>query len=126
MPSMRVQTPSAGPPLSATLPARTRVLPTPEAQAPAPVPDLAAAVRAALAAPRGLGRLRDLVRPGAAVTIAFDDATVASYGPIRGVAIEAVLAELAEAGVPRGRVTLVCAHALHRKLRPAGLARPPR
>jgi len=123
MPSMRVEIPYAERTLSATLPDRTRVLSTTEAQAPAPVPDLAAAVRAALAAPRGLGRLRDLVRPGAAVTIAFDDATVASYGPIRGVAIEAVLAELAEAGVPRGRVTLVCANALHRKLRPAELAR---
>src|SRR3972149_6723042 len=61
--------------------------------------------------------------PSMRVEIPFDDPTVASYGPIRGVAIEAVLAELAEAGVPRGRVTLVCANALHRKLRPAELAR---
>src|SRR5439155_724268 len=85
--------------------------------------NLGAAVRAALAAPRELPRLGELARPGAAVTIAFDDATVASYGPIRAVAIEAVLGELEAAGVPRGRVTLICANALHRKLRPAELAR---
>jgi len=123
MPTMRVEVPYAERTLVASLPDRTRVLSNTEAQTLAPVPDLGGAVRAALAAPRGLGRLRELVGPGAAVTVAFDDATVASYGPIRGVAIEAVLAELAEAGVSRTRVTLICANALHRKLRTTELAR---
>jgi len=109
--------------LTATLPSRTRTLSNVEATTLAPLEDLGAAVRAALAAPRGLPRIGELVRPGAGVTIAFDDATVASYGPIRSVAIEAVLEELEAAGVPRTRVTLICANALHRKLRPAELAR---
>jgi hypothetical protein len=57
------------------------------------------------------------------VTNAFDDATLSSYGPIRGIAIKAVLAELGSAGVSRSQVTLVCANALHRMFRPAELAR---
>ncbi len=79
-----------------------------------PVPDQEAAVRAALDRPLGLPRIRDLVPAGGRVLIAFDDPTVPSYGPVRRIAIEAVLAELAEAGVPEERVSLVCANALHR------------
>jgi nickel-dependent lactate racemase len=71
-------------------------------------------VRQALAAPLGLPRLRDLVKPGARVTIAFDDHTTGSFGPIRPVAIRAVLDELAAASVSRAQVRLVCANALHR------------
>ena len=120
---MNVELPYGETTLTATLPSRTRTLSNVEATTLAPLEDLGAAVRAALAAPRGLPRIGELVRPGAGVTIAFDDATVASYGPIRSVAIEAVLEELEAAGVPRTRVTLICANALHRKLRPAELAR---
>jgi nickel-dependent lactate racemase len=120
---MQVEIPYAERTLTASLPDRTRVLSNTETASLPPVADLAAAVRAALAAPRGLPRLRDLAKPGASVTIAFDDATVASYGPVRRVAIEAVLDELGEAGVSRARVTLICANALHRKLRAAELAR---
>jgi len=109
--------------LTATLPERTRVLLNTEAVLPAPVDDLPAAVAQALAQPIGLPRLSRLVKPRARVTIAFDDATVPSYGPIRTIAIEAVLDELASAGVARGQVSLICANALHRKLRPGELAR---
>jgi len=109
--------------LPARLPERTRSLSNTEAVTPAPVADLQAAVGEALARPLGLPRLGELVKPDATVTIAFDDATVPSYGPIRSVGIEAVLAELATAGVSRRQVTLICANALHRKLRPAELAR---
>jgi hypothetical protein len=42
---------------------------------------------------------------------------------VRGVAIRAVLAELDAAGVSRRDVTLICANALHRKLRPVELSR---
>jgi hypothetical protein len=80
-----------------------------------PVADQEAAVRSALAEPLGLPRIRDLVPAGGRVLIAFDDPTVPSYGPVRRLAIEAVLAELAEAGVAEERVSLVCANALHRK-----------
>ncbi|MEX0787084.1 MAG: lactate racemase domain-containing protein, partial [Dehalococcoidia bacterium] len=74
-----------------------------------------AAVRDAVANPLGVPRIREQVRGDRSVLIAFDDPTVASYGPVRRLAIEAVLDELAEAGVPDERVTLVCANALHRK-----------
>ena len=62
-------------------------------------------------------------RSGARVTIAFDDHTTGSFGPIRPVAIRAVLDELAAAGVARAQVRLVCANALHRMCRPAELTR---
>jgi hypothetical protein len=52
---------------------------------------------------------------GSRVVIAFDDPTVTSFGPIRRVAIEGVLAQLAEAGVRETDVQLICANALHRK-----------
>jgi len=55
------------------------------------------------------------VTAGARVLIAFDDPTAPSFGPVRPLAIEAVLEELREAGVPEVNVTLICANALHRK-----------
>lgn len=81
-----------------------------------------AAVREAVANPLGVPRVREQVTPASNVLIAFDDPTVASYGPVRRLAIEAVLDELAEAGVPDEQVTLVCANALHRKFTHAELA----
>jgi hypothetical protein len=120
---MNVELPYGDGTLGATLPAGTRRLSSLEEAALPPVDDLDATVRAALASPRGLGRIRALVRPGARVTIAFDDHTVGSFGPIRPTAIRAVLDELAEAGVSRRQVTLVCANALHRMCRPVELTR---
>ncbi len=105
--------------ITVELPARARVVSRGGAPGSggglAPVPDLEAAVRDALDHPLGLPPIRELVRPGARAVIAFDDPTVTSYGPIRRVAIEAVLAQLAEAGVAESDVTLICANALHRK-----------
>ncbi len=80
-----------------------------------PLADEAGAVRAALDRPLGMPRIGDLVRPSSRVLIAFDDPTVPSHGPIRRLAVEAVLAELAACGVAEKNVTLVCANALHRK-----------
>ena len=120
---MRVALPYADGTVTATLPADTRRLSSEAAEALPPLPDLDGAVRQALAAPLGLPRLGDLVKPGARVTIAFDDHTVGSFGPIRPVAIRAVLDELAAAGVSRAHVRLVCANALHRMCRPAELIR---
>ena len=120
---MRIDLPYGETTLAADLPAGTRLLSNAERAALPPVDDLDGAVRAALAAPRGLPRLGALVRPGATVTIAFDDHTTGSFGPIRGVAIRAVLDELEGAGVRRRDVTLLCANALHRMLRPSELAR---
>jgi hypothetical protein len=120
---MNVTLPYADGTLTATLPAGTRRLSSVAATALPPLADLDGAVRAALASPLGLPRVRDLVGPGARVTIAFDDHTVGSFGPIRPVAIRAVLDELAQAGVAPGQVRLVCANALHRMCRPAELRR---
>ena len=88
-----------------------------------PARDQAAAVAQALANPIGLPRVGELVRPGARVLIAFDDPTAPSFGPVRSLAIESVLAELAVAGVDEEHVSLVCANALHRKWTREELAR---
>jgi len=120
---MRVELPYADGTLTASVPDDTRRLSSAAETALPPLDDLDGAVRAALASPRGLPRVRDLVKADARVTIAFDDHTVGSFGPIRPVAIRAVLDELAAAGVSRSRVTLVCANALHRMCRPSELAR---
>jgi hypothetical protein len=99
-----------------TLPDRARVVPASTGSSRLePVADQAAAVNDALAQPLGLPRVGKLVRPGAKVLIAFDDPTTPSFGPIRRLAIEGILVELAEAGVPEENVSLVCANALHRK-----------
>jgi hypothetical protein len=121
--AVHVELPYADGTLTATLPAGTRRLSSEPAVVLSPLADLDGAVRAALAAPHGLPRLRELVKPDARVTIAFDDHTTGSFGPIRPVAIRAVLDELAAAGVSRAQVTLVCANALHRQCRPGELAR---
>jgi len=81
----------------------------------APAPDEAESVRIALQQPLGMPRISELVRPSSRVLIAFDDPTVPSHGPIRRLAVEAVLAEVAARGVAEEQVTLVCANALHRK-----------
>lgn len=120
---MNVELPYGGTTITASLPDGARRLSSLPEATPAPLSDLDAAVRAALAAPLGLPRLRDLARPGGGVTIAFDDHTTGSFGPIRPVAIRAVLDELAAAGVSRSQVALVCANALHRMCRPAELVR---
>jgi hypothetical protein len=88
-----------------------------------PAGDQEGAVRAALAEPLGLPPVRELVRRGDRVLIAFDDPTTPSFGPVRRLAIEVVLEELAEAGVAEEDVTLICANALHRKWTPDELAR---
>lgn len=88
-----------------------------------PPPRQADAVREALADPLGLARIGALVRPDARVLIAFDDPTAPAFGNVRSIAIEAVLAELRDAGVPEDNVTLICANALHRKWTDGELAR---
>ena len=123
MDGVNVDLPYGNGTLAVTLPAGTRRVSVEPAGALPPLDDLDAAVRQALAVPLGLPRIRDLVKPDARVTIAFDDHTTGSFGPIRPVAIRAVLDELHAAGVSRSQVRLVCANALHRMCRPAELER---
>src|SRR5262245_38566935 len=120
---MKVALPYGETSISAELPDGTRILSNAGRAALPPLDDLDGAVRAALAAPRGLPRIGALVRPGATVTIAFDDHTTGSFGPIRQAAIQAVLDELDAAGVRQRDVTLICANALHRMLRRSELGR---
>lgn len=75
--------------------------------------DPEAAVRAALAAPVGMGPIREWVKPGAKVTIAFDDPTRPALP--RQVAIPVIIEQLREAGVQLRDITLVSAGATHRK-----------
>src|SRR5918999_1218856 len=91
---------------------------TPDTGISVPLPvtsDLGAEVRNAIAQPLDSPPLRELVKPGARVTIAFDDATVGQYGPVWSTAIPILLSELESAGVARTNVRLICANALHRK-----------
>ena len=104
--------------ITAELPDRARIISrggAPSSGGLAPLDDEAAAVRDALEHPLGLPPIRELVRPGARAVIAFDDPTVTSFGPIRRLAVEAVLAQLADGGVREEDVLLICANALHRK-----------
>ncbi|MBI3840114.1 MAG: DUF2088 domain-containing protein [Planctomycetia bacterium] len=102
--------------IRAELPERTRFVKGGQSNSRiAPLADEVAAVGEALARPLGMPKIGALVRPSSRVVIAFDDPTVPARGPIRRLAIEAVLAELATAGVGEEQVTLICANALHRK-----------
>jgi len=109
--------------LQAELPERTAVIGGGAQNSLPPVGDLEATARAALTSPLGSPPVGELVRHGSRVTIAFDDPTVSSFGPVRRVVIEQLLDELTAAGVDRGDVTLICANALHRKYRHTELAK---
>jgi hypothetical protein len=98
------------------LPARTQVV-SPGFTLPLdPTPDLERAVMGALEQPLDRPPLREQVRRGSRVTIAFDDATVPCYAPVWPVAIPLIVRELERGGVRQQDVSLVCANALHRQL----------
>ncbi len=82
-----------------------------------PLPDVAEAVRAALAAPVGAPRLRDLpkVRPGATACIVVTDVTRAS--PDAAI-VTAVLEELNAGGIADSDVTVLIALGMHRPSTP--------
>lgn len=82
-----------------------------------PLPDVAEAVRAALAAPVGAPRLRDLpkVRPGATACIVVTDVTRAS--PDAAI-VAAVLDELNAGGIRDADVTVLIALGMHRPSTP--------
>ncbi len=102
--------------ISVALPDRTRIVSGSQSKARiAPSADERGAVRAALDAPLAMPPITELANRSSRVLIAFDDPTVPSYGPIRRLAVEEVLADLAAAGVAEEHITLICANALHRK-----------
>ena len=107
--------------LSVPLPAGADVL-----YAPDPVPgiarrDVPTAVRRAFEEPLGMPPLRELVGPKSRVLIAFDDNCQpfpeTTLPDLRQQALEVLLPMLQECGVPLERIRLVCAVALHRKMK---------
>ncbi len=81
-----------------------------------PVPEL---VRRALAQPLEMPPLSSLVRPGATVTIAFDD-PLRAPATVRAV-LPALLETLAGCGVGADRLTLISANGMHRQFDPTEL-----
>src|SRR5262249_56077720 len=81
--AVKVELPYGDGMLTATLPAGARRVSVEPVGALAPLADLDGAVRQALATPFGLPRIGELVKPDARVTIAFDDHTTGSVGPVR-------------------------------------------
>jgi len=114
--------PFGGATVQAALPERTFAVPNTVMPKLQPAADLEVSINQVLAQPLGSPCIRDLVEPGARVTIAFDDPTVPSFGPFRRLAMLAALRELDSAGVPFENVTAICANSLHRKFRKQELA----
>lgn len=80
-----------------------------------PLPDPAAAIRAALDRPTGSAPLRELARPGDRVCIAFTDSTRATPDHLL---VPALLADLETAGVRDADITLLCGTGMHRPSTP--------
>lgn len=119
---MRIEVPFGESSVTAAFPASTFVIPPAGGEKPEPLADLDAAVRAAFDAPLESPPIEALAKPGAWVTVAFDDPTVPAYGPIRRVLLLETLRRLESAGVQRQRIRVICANALHRKFRREELA----
>lgn len=90
---------------------------------PPALPDPVAATREALAAPLGMKRLSEQVKPDDTVCIVFPDRVKGGTHPTshRRVTIPLVLEELARAGVSPKNVRFICSNGLHRKNRPEEL-----
>ncbi len=104
------------------LPQDTFVVPMEDAKKLEPIENLEQTMRAVLSNPMGMPPISQMVRPGAKVTICFDDLTAPAFGTIRKVAILELLGLLKKAGIGPNSVHLICANALHRKFRPRELA----
>ena len=88
--------------------------------------DMPTHVRQAFDNPLGMPPLRDLVDGNSRILIAFDDNCqpfpATSQPDIRQVMIETLLEMLYSYGVKKENIELMCAVALHRKMKPAELA----
>jgi lactate racemase len=101
--------------LSVRLPDDVQIVPSGMSTRLTATDDLEASVRRALDEPLDRPPLRDHVRSGARVTIAFDDPTVPCYAPVWATALPMIVDDLVRAGVRERDIALVCANALHRK-----------
>jgi hypothetical protein len=109
----------------AELPAGARVLFPPPALPGIDRAGIPAAVRRAFEQPLGMPPLRDLVGRDSRLLICFDD-NCQPFPPmrppdIRQLCLEALLAMLDSYGVQKRNIQLMCAVALHRKMKPAEL-----
>lgn len=109
--------------LPARLPDDVQVVPSGMSTRLSAADDLEVCVRRALHSPIDRPPLREQVRTGARVTIAFDDPTVPCYAPVWATALPMIVEELVGAGVKERDIDLVCANALHRKFTHDELAR---
>lgn len=121
----RVRIPYGAETLEARLPEQTRIVRPP---APfAPLADVPAAVRAALAEPIAHEPLARLVGPRSKVTIAVDDPAIPPVdtdpATLKGIIVATAIEELARLGVARENITVLVAIALHRKWTERELAR---
>lgn len=122
---MRYLTYSGNSLVAAELPENAHVYYPPPPLPGIPRADWPAALRRALESPLGMPPLAELVGPQSKVLILFDD-NCQPFPPmqrpdIREVLITELLAILGEHGVKRERVELMCAIALHRKMKDAEL-----
>lgn len=108
---------------TARLPDDTRLVGAGVSVALEPSTDLAATISHALDSPLDRPPLRDQVKPGAKVTIAFDDPTVPCYAPMWATALPLIVTELERGEVKTRDIDFVCANALHRKFTLEELAR---
>lgn len=109
--------------IEVTLPDTTQLVPPGVTVPLEPAVDLEETIRAAVTEPLDRPPLRDQVKPGAKVTIAFDDPTVPCYAPMWATALPVVINELERGGIDAGDISFVCANALHRKFTLDELAR---
>ncbi|MGH2806289.1 MAG: lactate racemase domain-containing protein [Actinomycetota bacterium] len=109
--------------VTARLPDHTQIVSAGVSVPLAATQDLAATVSRALTQPLDRAPLRDQVKAGAKVTVAFDDATVPCYAPLWPTALPLIVSELEAGGVNEDDISFVCANALHRQLTHDELAR---
>jgi hypothetical protein len=119
---MRYLTYSGNTLIHAQLPPSARVLHPPAALPGISNRDIPAAVRRAFENPLGMAPLRDLVNRDSRLLICFDD-NCQPFPPmcapdIRELCLEALLALLDSYGVQKKNIQLMCAVALHRKMKP--------
>jgi len=122
---MRYLTYSGNNLVHAELPATARVFHPPAALPGIADRDIPAAVRRAFENPLDMQPLRELVGAGSKVLVCFDD-NCQPFPPtrppdIRELCLETLLAMLAEYGVRNADIQLLCAVALHRKMKPEEL-----
>ena len=124
---MRYVTYSGNNIINVHLPEGSDVLYAPDAIPGIAKPDVPRAVASAFESPLGMPSLRELVSASSRVLIAFDDNCqpfpLTVRPDIRQQAIEALLPLLDDCGVRRENITLICAVALHRKMKRKELAR---